>query len=256
MNIFQKIATSLCLVAFALTATAEDTPWYQVEVLVFANEDPSVLDDEFWPQGLDVNHQRNAIRLRPPLHNSNSTFDAYELLPTSSLLFNDEKKRIARYHSYRVLYHAGWLQPVEKQKKARPIHIRAGQILDNGMYELEGYITVDRGRYLHFKPDLYHSRKLSSSESNLLRDFLNAGDQPLTSSTENSQSTSSVATEDSGLSTVTPLSTSFLNVPEFLTINMKQGRRMRSEEVHYLDHPLMGVLVLMLPVKTTGSTER
>ncbi len=243
---------SLWIAGFALIANAEETPWYQVEVLIFANEDPSVLDDEFWPQGLDIAHQRNAVKLRPPMRNA-TAYDAFELLPTSALLFNDEKQRIARYHSYRVLYHAGWLQPVEKKEKARPIHIQAGNMLDNGMYELEGYVTVDRGRYLHFKPDLYHSRKLSNAEASMLREFLNAGDQPLVSNASDPTAESSASTEVSR--PVTQISTSFLEIPEFLTINMRQGRRMRSEEVHYLDHPLMGVLVLMLPIEP-GSVAR
>ncbi|MDI3326074.1 CsiV family protein [Pontibacterium granulatum] len=252
MKILQRIAIALCCVAITLTASAEDTPWYQVEILVFANEDPSVLDDEFWPQGLDVTPQRNAVKLRPPMHTGQSAFDAYELLPTSSLLFNEEKKRIARYHSYRVLYHAGWLQPIGEKSNARPIHIRAGQMLDNGMYELEGYITLDRGRYLHFRPDLYHSRKLSQTESEMLRSFLNAGEKPATEGAVNTQA-AEIAAEQS-VAPLSPISTSFLEVPEFLTVNMRQGRRMRSEEVHYLDHPLMGILVLMLPVDTADSS--
>jgi len=252
MKILQRIAIALCFAALSLTASAEDTPWYQVEILVFANEDPSVLDDEFWPQGLDVTPQRNAVKLRPPMHTGQSAFDAYELLPTASLLFNEEKKRIARYHAYRVLYHAGWLQPIGEKSNARPIHIRAGQMLDNGMYELEGYITLDRGRYLHFRPDLYHSRKLSQTESEMLRSFLNAGEQPATEGAVDAQA-AEIAAEKS-VAPLSPISTSFLEVPEFLTVNMRQGRRMRSEEVHYLDHPLMGILVLMLPVDTGDSS--
>lgn len=249
MNILRKIAISLCMTALALTANANDTPWYQVEILVFANEDPSVLDDEFWPQGLDVQHKGNSVKLRPPL-NTSAAPRAYELLPTSSLLFNDEKQRINRYHSYRVLYHAGWLQPVKK-RNSRPIHIRAGQMLDNGMYELEGYITVDRGRYLHFKPDLYHSRKLSNSEAGMLREFLTAGEQPALQSSEVVTDFTSTPNSNA-IAPTSATSTSFLNIPEFLTVNLRQGRRMRSEEVHYLDHPLMGVLVLMLPVKSSA----
>ncbi|MGB0467598.1 MAG: CsiV family protein [Pontibacterium sp.] len=243
MNMILRTVFSLWLCILPFSASAEKTPWYQIEMLVFANKDPGVLDDEFWPRKVDIAHQSNAVRLRPPMQNA-AAYDAYELLPTSSLLLNEEKQRITRHHRYRVLYHAGWLQPVEQQKRARPIHIQAGNVLDNGMYELEGYVTVDRGRYLHFKPDLYHSRKLSAGESSLLQEFLNAGDQPAI-----------VVPADAaqGTDTLRPLpatqvSNSFIEVPEFLTVNLKQGRRMRSEEIHYLDHPLMGVMVLMLPV--------
>ena len=41
----------------------------------------------------------------------------------------------------------------------------------------------------------------------------------------------------------------FPALPEILTVNLNQARRMKSEELHYIDHPLMGVLVEIKPVK-------
>jgi hypothetical protein len=32
-------------------------------------------------------------------------------------------------------------------------------------------------------------------------------------------------------------------------VQMQQSRRMRSEEVHYLDHPLLGVVVKLTPLE-------
>lgn len=234
----------LCLTTLTWTAQAEDASWYQIEVLVFANEDPSALDDEFWPKGLDIRHPANSVKLRVPGSNGGH-YDPYELLPSSAMLLNDEKARMVRSGQYRPLFHAGWLQPVEQQNRATPIHIQAGDMLDNGMYELEGYITIDRGRYLHFKPDLYHSKKLTEYESQLLREFLTPDQPPTVTEVLGDNSTS----ETASAAAIEPLSSpALLELPEFLTVNMKQGRRMRSQELHYLDHPLMGILVVMLPV--------
>lgn len=36
-------------------------------------------------------------------------------------------------------------------------------------------------------------------------------------------------------------------------IRMMESRRMRSKEIHYIDHPVMGMLVLFRPVKAAGS---
>lgn len=35
-------------------------------------------------------------------------------------------------------------------------------------------------------------------------------------------------------------------------IRMQESRRMRSQEIHYIDHPVMGMLVLFRPVKDAG----
>ncbi|MBY4677266.1 CsiV family protein [Marinobacterium arenosum] len=218
---------TLCLFILSLPGRAQEAPWYQVEVLIFANEDPDVLDDEFWPETLSVPSLPDAVELAGP---SGGLQHPYTLLPEDDLIFIAERRRIESYSSFRVLFHGSWRQPVTSERYAQPVHIRAGQVLDNGLYELDGYITVDKGRYLHFRPDLYHSRRLSPAESSVLRSFEQQG------------------TDDSGHVNVD----SGLHIPDFLTVNLRQGRRMRSKEVHYLDHPLMGVLVLMLPLEKTS----
>jgi len=238
--------TALLSSGLSLNLQAAEAPWYQVEVLVFANEDPSVLDDEFWPSELSVPDAPASIRLKNP-NSAAESFAAFERLPSSALLFNNEKQRINRYDSFRVLFHAGWLQPVTSKKYARNIHIKSGDILDNGMYELEGYITIDKGRYLHFRPNLYHSRHLSPSEAAVLQ---HAEEQPpqqfAALDTEDALQPQEVATSLNEIPAA-PVEASPFST-EFLTINMNQGRRMRSKEIHYLDHPLMGVLVLMIPI--------
>lgn len=226
MNRLTKLIIASCLLTLLPFTQAQSASWYQVEVLIFANEDPAALDDEFWPTGLTIPAKPDAIPLAP---HSKTTEQAYRKTPGSSLLFTAERKRIAQYDGFRVLFHGGWTQPVTSKRNARPVHIKAGQILDNGQYELEGYITIDKGRFLHFRPNLFHSRQLTQQERNILLSF----EQQNNNTNE---------------STGTPPESTFA-VPDFLTIQMDQGRRMRSKEVHYLDHPLMGVLVLMLPLK-------
>lgn len=229
MNRLTKLIFASCLLALLPLSQAHSASWYQVEVLIFANEDPAALDDEFWPTGLTIPAKPNAV----PLASSTKGQQAYRTVPRSSLLFTSERKRIAKYDGFRVLYHGGWTQPVTSKRNARPVHIKAGQILDNGQYELEGYITIDKGRYLHFRPNLFHSRQLTAQERNTLHSFEQQSD-----STEQSSNTPQ---------------TGSLEIPDFLTVQMDQGRRMRSKEVHYLDHPLMGILVLMLPLKQSSS---
>jgi hypothetical protein len=42
---------------------------------------------------------------------------------------------------------------------------------------------------------------------------------------------------------------------EFQNYRFKQHRRMRSKELHYIDHPLMGVLIEILPLENQASSD-
>lgn len=223
------ILAALCLSLISISAFAK-TPWYQVEILVFANDDPEALDDEFWP-----------ANVRPPLRNrvvslsSAKQENSYKLIPQKDLLFLAEKRRIQGYQGFRILFHNAWRQPVMSKRYAKPVRIRGGDMLDNGQYELDGFITIDRGRYLHFRPDLYLNRQLNNLEQNKLMAF------------ESPQASDTTSITNSIDEIIHSQSTE-LTLPDFLTVQLNQGRRMRSKEVHYIDHPLMGVLVLMLPL--------
>jgi len=221
----KKIAYILTLLlAVAVHGASAATPWYKVEVLVFSNTNPEVLDDEFWPAGLELTAKTREVQLTQ----AGSQFGAYQRLPSNRLLFNDEKARLSSYPGFNILFHAGWHQPVTSHKSAKAIRVQGGNMLDNGRYELDGYITIDKGRYLHFRPELLHSRQLTPQEMQVLQAVEHQG-------------------EASNVVAINTGAQDYLT-PEHLTVKLEQQRRMRSKEVHYLDHPLMGVLVLITPL--------
>lgn len=234
------ILSALCISLFSALTVQAATPWYRVELLIFANDDPDALDDEFWPADLDAPIKNNAVGLSQTQQNG-----TYRLIPNGDLLFTAEKSRIEDYQGFRVLFHGSWKQPVPSKRYAKSVHIRGGQLLDNGKYELDGYVTIDRGRYLHFRPDLYLNRQLNQQESSLLLQLESQKPE-----TEAEISTTDALAPNSEVTTSTlEMGASELELPSFLTVQLNQGRRMRSKEVHYIDHPMMGVLVLMLPLK-------
>lgn len=210
----------LCIVS--ANSFAEE--WYTVEVIVFANQTSENLNDEYWSDIPEI-PVRSAITLKPT---TEGELDQFQILPKDLLSLNQEVSRLNASGKYRVLYHAGWMQPVAETQKPKPVRIQAGEILDNGVYELDGYLAVGRGRYLHFRPDLYFSRTLTATESNLL-----AEQKPTTAST----------------AVNTAISPTDFYIPETLTVKLNQARRMRSKELHFIDHPLFGVLVEMKPVE-------
>jgi hypothetical protein len=192
--------------------------WYKVEVIIFANNGSSNLSAEQWPAINEV-PAKSAISLKPA---SEGELDAYQALPGSLLSLHQEKAQLRASGKYRILYHTGWMQPVAETLRPKPVRIYGGNILDNGSCELEGYIGIGRGRYLHFRPDLYFNRSLSPTESGQSR----------------------LAASGSGA-----VNTARLYIPEVLTVNLNQARRMRSKDLHFIDHPLFGVLVEMKPVE-------
>lgn len=227
----------------ALSSIGQANEWYTVEVIIFANKDSSVIADEYWPD-IDEIPTKSAIRLKPV---NEGEIDAFQKLPNNLLSLQDEKNRIRSSGKYRVLYHQGWMQPVAETQRPKPIRITAGDIMDNGMYELDGYIAVGRGRYLHFRPDLYFSRRLTADETSLLKK--KAATKTETSMTEPAQAEAMPTTQTtSGAVSTLPQNAMDLFIPEILTVNQTQARRMRSKELHYIDHPLFGIMVEIKPV--------
>jgi hypothetical protein len=185
---------------FCLPALAE-SPVYKVEVLVFAHQDAAAMHEQSW-SSLEVPHRPGAAQL------GNGGSGSYQRLPGSNLVLTAEKNRLARQPGFRTLFHGAWYQPVGNQNSARAVRLRGGQLMPNGAYELDGYISIDRGRFLHLRPDLYYSQSLSTQYAN---------------NADNS--------EDLG--------------SQVLTARLDTPRRMQANEIHYLDNPLFGVLVLI-----------
>ena len=127
------------------------------------------------------------------------------------------KEKIKRSAGMRVLAHESWIQPIGSDKTS--IMIQGGA--ERGeKYELEGFITLYRKRFLHVITDLWFTK--SATEYKKKRDFSGA---PLRES------------PNGNLFTESPNSSSFK------TFMMKQQRRVRAAELHYLDHPFFGLVI-------------
>ncbi|WP_415898159.1 CsiV family protein [Neptuniibacter sp. QD57_21] len=229
---------------FIFSSSAFANSWYKVEVIIFANNDPMAIHEEFWPEINEIPLRDRAVALKgKPGTGENPT--AYQSLPTSRHSLKSVKNRLNNSGDYRVLFHEAWMQPVSHTQNPRPIKISAGRVLDNGMQELEGHIAVGRGRYLHFRPDLYisqlvapnnNAQAVTAEETQTEAMLTMQGDSEVKS--ETTQTTQVIAETAS----------SFPMIPEVVTAHQNQARRMKSKELHYIDHPLMGILVEITPL--------
>ena len=127
------------------------------------------------------------------------------------------KEKIKRSAGMRVLAHESWIQPIGSDQTSIMIQ---GGTQRGEKYELEGFITLYRKRFLHVMTDLWFTKSLTKYKEK--RDFSGA---PLRESL------------NGNLFTEAPNSSSFK------TFMLKQQRRVRAAELHYLDHPFFGLIL-------------
>lgn len=195
-----------------------------------------------------------------------------ELVPRHELHLNSAAQRLENSGRYRVLVAEGWYQAFPPDFKGKPLWVTTGDWLPGAEHtDVQGMITIDRQRYLHVNVRLNHWVP-ESRENSLLGIDLNAetptrphpprvaiepagikevspGDDTATDSTvaEPESEASDVATDNG--QTGQPL-VAGLNWPraELLTW-IRETRRMRSEEVHFLDSPTLGVLIFFKKIE-------
>ena len=158
------------------------------------------------------------------------------LFAPDRLTMSQEAARIQGDRRYQVLWHGGWLQPVPARKSPAPLLLQAGQ--RNGeRYQLEGSIDVTLGRYLHFHTRLFYTEPLLGAVP-VQKPLDPAGDATV----------AALDPEDPYVQTDQSAMASSLNPARPPYMVMEESRRVRSGELHYLDHPKLGVLVRIEPV--------
>jgi hypothetical protein len=174
-------------------------------------------------------------------------------LPASAREFRGKAAYMERNGPYRVLFHETWWQPVASERAALPLVLdRSG---DSGSYPaLQGTITLYLSRFLHLETNLWLNTdgsylpgswrmpapplgpvSLETVEAPLLAPDLAevidvAGYDPAWEAPEE------------------PLLAALPDYPWRHAVLVQQQRRMRSGEVHYIDHPLLGLVVKITPL--------
>lgn len=132
-----------------------------------------------------------------------------------------EAARVERTGYGRILFHGRWQQAVPPRETSDPILITGGARLHwpAEIEELVGSIGVTLGRYLHFNAELFfHAPGLGL---NPVAAALDPTGRPV------------MATRPDA-------------APGYMVLS--ESRRMRSGELHYLDHPKLGLVVRIDPI--------
>jgi hypothetical protein len=246
----------------------EPVPQYDVEVVIFKNIKAPKSREYILPVS-SPNRDEKMLDLSSAKSVAAAAKLGYKVLPKKEYRLLDIVHRLVESPRYELLSHVAWRQPGVEREKAMPVWFRGGRIygseytsIDNqlellesipradgaeagseqnfafdeqtlealelqmleqqalrvhqGLYEFEGKITVALGRYLHTYTDLVFRRPRLSVD-------------PVTSNTPQDQYLAAYAAD-----------TRILN-----NHSLKEHRRMRSKNLHYLDNPEFGMVIVI-----------
>lgn len=191
----------------------------------------------------------------------------FEYLPEEALGLRNTRDALTRRNHYRVLFHETWLQPMTTSGKSPALILHGGKRYGDH-YELQGYINLSVGRFLHIQTDLWFS-EFSVNHGQDSGHWPRLPLEPhlaesLTIST--SEDGETPPRDDNMVNLTSPRTHSEwgadtdnwqeeISEPPYLVnqiSTLRQKRRMRSNELHYLDHPRFGVLIKITPQQNTG----
>lgn len=139
---------------------------------------------------------------------------------------SDVLRSLNRSSRFRVLDHQSWIQPIGSEPTA--VMMQAGERYDD-LYELEGTLAFSVSRYLHVETNLWYTLFEP-------RGIRRSGPAPATFGNLNEETLAAYA----DLVEVERQRGQYYPARRHA---MVQSRRMRSGELHYIDHPLFGVIV-------------
>ena len=138
--------------------------------------------------------------------------------------------RMRRSGDYAVMHHGRWLQAVPPRDDAAPLLIQVGSQMPDASFELEGSVSVTLGRFLHFAAQVWLRQAPADSLA-----------------TPNRPREELIGRSDSA-----PVDAEGSKMDPAGYVLLSESRRMRPGELHYLDHPWLGILVRIEPVRSSA----
>lgn len=200
-------------VSQAADADPESGPvWYQFEVLIFERIAPGAGTTEGWPDDPGRPDSTNVTWFSKGDPMKGNEPIAFRALPAEERSLNNAWGQMRRSRDYRPLYHVAWRQPVDQPDEAKPIYFtllpeNGGQISDFNLPKLEGTLKFSIKRYIHLDADIVLNKLAGAGDAQANRD-------------------------------------NFGFAPRFKSYRLQDSLRMRSGKLHYLDHPVLGLLTI------------
>jgi hypothetical protein len=219
---------------------------FDVEVIIFKRNVDAEKTAESWPESLPPISYRSSGSLQ-----SSSYLDAkgVSLLPHSMYQLNSQEKRLRNHAGFQVLLHTAWRQGDKGQSRAPTFHLVAGKNFSTLYNEDGSRIASSPNGLTAVSPLMEFEGKLQIYVQHYL--FANAEFNLKEPTTRKVSVADAIAHYDQS---ATPTAVTQLGnlqaiqtaerTEHFLkTYRLDQKRKMRSGEIHYFDHPLMGMIV-------------
>jgi len=267
--------------------------WHQVEVIVFAQNDmhgaeksppdpqltyPAKIRilseaDQLHPTlAPDASEDERLAALMVPerflRHETATALAGYVPLAPEQRQLTADAQTLNRNSGFRVLFHQAWQQPIDSGSRSEWIYIHGGNT-DGEHSELEGSLRLSLSRYYHLETNLWLSRFGRAAPAHLQPDATQPLDEipaiphgpalPPPPATQKSPQLRQIeaisarfANDDSPIlnEAAQPRSTEVMQVDI-----LKSSEQVRSKRLHYVDHPRMGVLLLVTPLADDGKEE-
>lgn len=180
---------------------------------------------------------------------------SYQTLPSTEFRLREEALILDRNPKFSLLLHESWQQVVPPRAAPQQIYFAAKDAANT----LQGLVSVTLGRYLHFAGQLW----LEAPVEDYLTEQALRTNSPATNNDQAqpklSTQLASTRIERSPLEqelVAKKLITEDLLTQDNIPIayfELNESRRMRSEEIHYLDHPALGIIVKITLIEAPES---
>ena len=176
------------------------------------------------------------------------------------LEFENAANRFGYRSDMKIVWHQAWVEELQDSANAYDHEVAGSYEEENFRIEVSGSLNLYRSRYIHIRPDLEVDQLIFT-----IPDEAPLSDEPA-DATEDGVMTMAVTPETmnnsdalpgaEGQMMIVPSNEGLTNEPvtepepEWIPLRaakIERSRRMRSGEVHYLDHPLLGMVVKVTP---------
>ncbi|CAH6905362.1 conserved exported hypothetical protein [Vibrio chagasii] len=226
---------------------------FDIEVIIFKRAVDAEKVNESWP---NTQPKISLERVGSFQDTQYRASKGVKMLPYSEYKLTPQKDKLKQHAGFEVLMHTAWRQGDQGKSSAPVFHIQAGkdfskqfnadgsekgavtasadgfqeETIDKPLYELDGKLQIYVQHYLYAETTL--DLKAPSVREVKLQEQQIELDSPVSGAKSNVQV--------GNLTEISPT----VQVEEFLkSYRMDQKRRMRSTETHYLDHPLLGMVI-------------
>lgn len=211
----------------ATNAQAQDgrKNFYRAEIVILQRlVEPASVEEQM--AGKQIEPSRNVAKSLWVEDASGHRISDLKLAGRNELHLGRAASRLENSGNYRILAAAGWYQSFPPNYDGSPMRVAVGDWLSGAQQKaVEGHIEIDRKRYLHVGVHLNHWHDGPAPEVSAPAVATNS-----TPDASGSEETGSIA------DMAEP-------APAELVTWIKETRRMRSEEIHFIDSPTIGVLV-------------